>query len=110
MLECWNALPDHYKNLTLDAFVVMPSHIHGILILDVRAGFKPAHALPEIVRALKTFSARRINAMRATPGQPVWQRNYFERIIRNEKELNETRHYIDDNPAHWDKDPEKGRV
>ena len=79
-------------------------------MLGVGAGFKPAHGLPEIVRALKTFSARRINAQRATPGQPVWQRNYYERIIRNEKELNETRHYIEDNPAHWDNDPERGRV
>jgi putative transposase len=57
--------------------------------------------LPEIVRAFKTFSARRINARRDTPGAPVWQRGYFERIIRNERELNLTRKYIANNPRNW---------
>ena len=54
--------------------------------------------MPEVVRALKTFSARRINALRGTPGAAVWQRRYFERIIRNERELNLTRRYIETNP------------
>jgi putative transposase len=57
--------------------------------------------LPEVVRALKTFSARRINAMRNTPGTSVWQRGYYERIIRSERELNLTRRYIETNPHRW---------
>jgi putative transposase len=57
--------------------------------------------LPEIVRAFKTFSARRINAIRQTPGIAVWQRNYYEHIIRNEADLNRIRQYIANNPARW---------
>ena len=74
----------------------------------VGAGFKPApttnHGLPEIVRALKTFSARKINELRSTKGIAVWQRNYYEHIIRNEKELGKIREYIYNNPLNWEKD------
>lgn len=132
--DCWLDLPNHYPHVSFDAFVVMPDHIHRIIVLldtrrmgDVRddawagldgawAGLKPAptggdasvdagvrHGLPEIVRALKTYSARRINASRATPGAPVWQRGYYERIVRNERELNLTRKYIASNPRTWRK-------
>ncbi len=108
--ECWERLPQHYSFLELDAFTVMPNHIHGIVMItgnsNVGAGFKPAptgkrHALGEIVRALKTFSARRINDLRGTIGTPVWQRNYYEHIIRNEIDLSETREYIQNNPLKW---------
>jgi putative transposase len=68
------------------------------------------HGLPEIVRAFKTFSARRINRMRGTPGTPVWQRNYFEHVIRNERELNAVRQYIHDNPQRWHLDRENPNV
>ena len=107
--EAWFDLPNHYAHVELDAFVVMPNHIHAIIILDadaigVGAGLKPAptrHPLSEIVRALKTFSARRINTLRGTPGVPVWQRNYYEHIIRNERALNAIRRYIAENPLRW---------
>jgi putative transposase len=62
------------------------------------------YGLPEIVRAVKSFSSRRINRLRGTPGVPVWQRNYYERIIRNEKELNAIRLYILDIPLKWEWD------
>lgn len=138
--DCWLGLPDHYQHVSLDAFVVMPDHVHGIVVLldtyrvggvrtegagsqsgsgDAWAGLKPAptngdafsnvgvrHGLPEIVRALKTYSARRINATRGTPGASVWQRGYYERIVRNEYELNRTRQYIADNPRNWRTDRE----
>ncbi|MBL7995054.1 transposase [bacterium] len=125
--ECWNDLPNHYPSVKLDAFVIMPNHIHGIIIIldddhgvgaglgvDVGAGFKPApttnttntntpkrHGLSEIIRALKTFSARRINEIRKSPGVSVWQRNFYEHIIRNESALYQIRKYINANPANW---------
>ena len=86
---------------------------------DVGAGLKPApttnasaprHSLPEVVRAFKTFSSRRINAFQGTTGTPFWQRNYYEHIIRNEEDLNRIRQYIEDNPAHWHEDPENPAV
>jgi hypothetical protein len=61
-------------------------------------------SLPEIVRQIKTFSARRINKKRRTRGLPVWQRNYWEHIVRNETELNRIREYIINNPAQWESD------
>jgi len=92
--DTWLHLPDHYP-LELDAFVAMPNHVHGIIVIpSVGAGFKPAPTLSEIVRAFKTFSARRI-------GHPVWQRNFHEHIIRSEASLERIRQYIVDNPASW---------
>ena len=114
--KVWDELPEHYQHVELDAFVIMPNHIHGIIVLRpnpiiVGAGFKPAptkkrHALPEIVRALKTFSSRRINEIRNTPRVKLWQRNYYEHIVRNENELNEIRKYIQENPLKWETDKE----
>ena len=57
--------------------------------------------MPEIVRGLKTFASRRINENRNTSGAPVWQRNYYERVIRSESELTAVRQYILANPASW---------
>jgi putative transposase len=59
-----------------------------------------------IVGNFKSVSARRINRLRQTPGAPVWQRNYHERVIRNERELHAVRQYVQNNPAHWAEDRE----
>jgi len=97
----WEDLPKHYAAIALDAFTVMPNHIHGIIVLtgiDVGAGFKPAptttpkrHALPEIVRGFKTFSARSLNDHQGTHGRRVWQRNYYEHVVRSEESLDRIR-------------------
>ena len=107
----WFDLPNHYANVGLGAFVVMPNHVHGIVII-VGAGLKPAPTekpapvLSEIVRGFKTFSARRINERRRTPGVPVWQRNYYEHIIRGEESLRRIEQYIVENPVRWALDRE----
>jgi putative transposase len=104
----WEDLPHHYAGIELDAFVVMPNHVHGIIFI-VGAGFKPAptkYGLPEIVRGFKTFSSRRINESRGTPGTRVWQRNYYEHIIRNDESLDRIREYIANNPMQWEWDVE----
>ena len=62
-------------------------------------------SLAAIVRAFKPISTKRVNRIRGTPGGPVWQRNYYERVIRNEDELGRIRQYIRDNPAKWADDP-----
>jgi len=99
---CWNDLTRHYPHVTLDAFVVMPNHVHGIILLACpETASSTRHALPEIVRALKSFSARRIDAIRNASSQSVWQRGYYEHIIRNDISLDEIRNYIVANPACW---------
>ncbi|MGQ9774011.1 transposase [Chloroflexus sp.] len=109
----WYDLPNHVDNIELDAFVVMPNHVHGIIIIvgagagSVGAGSEPAPTpLPEIVRQFKTFSARRVNQWRGMVGQPVWQRNYYEHIIRDETSLQRIREYIATNPNQWAADHE----
>ena len=96
---CWHDLPEHYPQITLDAFVVMPNHVHGIFILAPESAGQ--YGLTEIARAFKTFSARRVNEIRHTPGQPIWQRGYHEHIIRDEASLADIREYIATNPARW---------
>jgi len=147
--DVWKRLPEHYPHVALDAFIVMPNHVHAILVLRdpaapsaqaVGAGLRPAqatppspaqatppspaqamppspaqagpgvpkrHGLPEIVRALKSFSARMINAARDAQGAAVWQRGYHERIICDEEEWAGLRAYIVGNPARWAEDAER---
>ena len=98
----WTDLPKHNPGLVLGPFVVMPDHIHGILILEGRAGLGPAPtALPELMRQFKGFSARRANQLRGTPGAPFWQRGYYDHIIRNQQDFDQTAAYILGNPARW---------
>jgi len=113
----WNGLPVHYPHVATDAFVVMPNHVHGVIVIraglkpdhaERRAGLKPAptarHGLSEIIRGFKTFSARMINEFRKTSGTPVWQRNYYEHIIRNDADYDRIAEYIDNNPQRWAED------
>ena len=105
----------HIRNkIELDEFVIMPNHIHGIIIINdlgtarraptKQFGFSVSGSLPTIVRAFKSASTKRINELRNSPGQKLWQRNYYEHIIRDEKDLNRIRKYIKDNPAKWEDD------
>jgi REP element-mobilizing transposase RayT len=119
--KCWLEIPHHFPNVEVDAFAIMPNHIHGIMsIVDncrgtacraptemiERFGKPTACSLPTIVRSFKSAATKRINALRKTPGARIWQRNYYEHVIRNEDDLNEIRQYILDNPVKWDMDEE----
>ena len=129
----WNDLTRHNTNILLDEFVIMPNHMHGIIIIkdsvgagskpalvninqtnvriktmvgrdnNVRAGLEPAptHGLPEIVRQFKTFSAKRVNQTRKISRRSVWQRNYYEHIVRDDNDLSRIREYIVNNPEKW---------
>ena len=101
--ESWGNLIAHYRDIDLDAFVVMPNHVHGIIVLADGAGTR--RGIPEIVRGFKTFSARSVNELRQTRGA-VWQRGYYEHVIRDETALNRIRGYIANNPARWADDPD----
>ena len=110
--KCWMDLPNHYMNIELDEFVIMPNHFHGIIRI-VWNGFKPfhtmptkkLHGLPEIIRGFKTFSSRRINETK-----PIlkfqWHKSYHDRIIRNDRELYRIQKYIVYNPKNWNRDKE----
>ena len=107
----WGKLTDHYPNVSTDAFVVMPNHVHGVIVLtDARADLGSAptdrHPLSEVVRSFKAFSTREINVLKVGIETPVWQRSYHKRVVRSERELEAVREYIMFNPEHWDMDPE----
>ena len=114
-------LPHRYQEIELDYFTVMPNHIHVIIaITNVGAIHElplppndPMHRrrmlIPEIIGYVKMNTAKRINQSRNTPGARVWQRNYYEHIIRNDDELNQMREYISQNPLQWELDEENPR-
>ena len=109
--SCWQELSQHYSSVTNETFIVMPNHFHGIIIIDrERSGLKPdptrVHALSEILRGFKTFSAREINEIRNSQGTPVWQRSFYEHIIRSESEHAKIGEYILFNPSKWETDEE----
>ena len=108
--RAWFDLPKHYPHIQLGSFCIMPNHVHTVIIIVPGPTDQSApterHALSEIVRAFKSFSARRINEIRKTPGIPVWQRNYYEHIIRNDEEHNRIHLYIEANSANWKDDNE----
>ena len=145
--NCWNALPSRLDGMELDAFVVMPNHVHGIIFIVgaglalpsgpvVGAGLALPSGLPEIegrgkprpckfctgracptpiksnptlgdiIGAFKSTSAINVNRMLSRSGKSLWQRNYYEHIIRDEESLGKIREYIMDNPLSWSLDRE----
>ena len=100
VLYNWNILAKKFSNVELGEFVIMPNHIHGITKL-IEPGSEP---LSEVIRSFKTSSTRRINQIRELIGVPVWQRNYYEHIIRNEESFNRICEYIINNPLSWEQD------
>ena len=126
-------------NVMLDEFVIMPNHVHGIIIIqetkckgdpagrpvmaeqptktgrgNAQTGRGNASPLPRLVEGsigaiigqIKSLTTKQLNQIRHTPGAPVWHRNYYDRIIRNERELDSIRYYIQNNPRRWAEDEE----
>ena len=119
--EYWVEIPEHFKHIELDEFVVMPNHIHGIIIINDNRrdtacrvptnqfGKPVPGSLPTIIRSYKSAVTKQINERRKRPGKKLWQRNFYEHIIRNDKELPQIRKYIIDNPMKWQLDNEHPR-
>ena len=95
--QSWEELPDFHAEVQLDAMVIMPNHLHGIVVL-VQTSSIERTTLSQVVRTLKSRSARRINRILGVQGVPVWQRGYYERVIRDDRELRNVREYIRKNP------------
>jgi REP element-mobilizing transposase RayT len=109
----WLQINEKYKHISTDHFILMPDHLHGIIIINdlmhkgegtspLRKPYKPT--LGNIIAWFKYQSTKQCNQLRHTPGIRLWQRNYFEHIIRNEHELNRIINYISKNPLYWDSD------
>ncbi len=97
------------KEIIIDQYVIMPNHLHCIVIIaNDNPGGQPAaptnKTLSSFVNGFKSSVTTRINTLRNTPGQSVWQRSYHDHIIRNEESLNKIRTYIRNNPLTWEED------
>ena len=105
VMKAWNELPLFYPAVALDAFAVMPDHVHGIIfLLDRRyesrtpqMGEPDLPSLSQVMRCLKTRSGRAINLLNGSSGA-VWQSGFIDRVVRNESELAKFRGYIETNP------------
>jgi putative transposase len=103
----WQDIPAHFPAVWLDAFVIMPNHVHGILILQYVSVESLAQRddkrqpLGTIVGAFKSAAAKEINMLKGTPGAKVWQDRFHDHIVRGEADLNRIRGYIELNPANW---------
>ena len=104
----WHEMPLYNPGIVLDQCILMPNHLHGIIIIDASSQNSDL-SLSGIVRTFKAISTKRYAegvtkyAWPRFPGR-LWQRNYWERVIRNEKELHAVREYIHYNPAKWEDD------
>jgi len=123
----WVGLPGHYTNCTLDEFVIMPNHVHGIIIIDNgrrersltvprsslgknlenawngQRPFPTKYGLPEIIRGFKAFSSLEINAIDEN-ADFHWQKSFYDHVISDENALYKIREYILNNPPKWDSD------
>jgi putative transposase len=121
VLAEWHRLPERFPQVVLDAFVVMPNHVHGILVITDPAStvgattrVAPTRVAPTVGNIIGAFKSRvTVEYIRGvkTSGWPpfrgrLWQRNYYEHIIRNERALNAIRRYILENPLRWHLDRE----
>lgn len=125
----WLAITQFYPQVTLDEFIVMPNHLHGLLHLGTpvqraRVGsqlccdrtdeknppiiptsptggtIRPG-SLPSIIRNFKSYTTKAINHISPDPGNPVWQKNFYDEIVRSEADLPHIRNYIRYNPQNW---------
>ncbi len=115
VFEKWQWLETQYEYVELGTWVIMPNHFHGILVIhdDGRGDSRIAPTPPikhkplgGLIGAFKTVSTKQINLLRDTEGQIVWQRNYYEHVIRNEPEMDRISRYIESNPLRWADDKE----
>jgi len=111
---CWEQIPTHFPKAELDAFVVMPNHVHGILLIiddskqtqyQYEQFSKPiARSLSTIMRSYKSAVTNQVNRLFMTENTPVWQGRFHDHIVRDEKSLNTLREYVANNPARWEAD------
>jgi putative transposase len=110
----WLDLPNHHQGVDLDYYVVMPNHFHAVLFLNLQAGLSPELGRSNLAVIINSFKSSVTRTARKELGlstsQPLLQRNYHERIVRDERELWEIRNYIVNNPLQWHLDRENPDV
>jgi len=119
---CWQELDSQYPAIRLDCFTVMPNLVHGVIFLVGTGSPRPdipsrqlggetpplqnQPSLSQIIGYFKYQSTKKLNALRATPGAKVWQRSFYDQVIRADESLNRIREYVATNPSRWHLDRE----
>jgi putative transposase len=114
--DLWLEIPQHFQGVTVDPFIVMPNHLHGIITITGRARHAvPLHeehnpeafrrpvegSVPTIIRSYKSAVTKCVREAVAGSAIKVWQSNYFERVLRHGKEFGDASRYILENPLRW---------
>ncbi len=115
----WQSIPQRFLSVELDEFVVMPNHLHGIICIQDTVqqnltspiqheafGHPTQRSIPTIIRSFKAAVTLRARRILGEPQTRIWQRNYYEKVIRNESGLQAARLYIHENPNNWAVDQE----
>ncbi|RJP53785.1 MAG: transposase [Anaerolineaceae bacterium] len=128
--ECWRAIPEHFPNVDLGVHIIMPNHAHGIIVIrpdespigvgathwvaptttNTRPAGPKRGSLGAIIGSYKMAVTRQIQRQHNI--SQIWQRNYYEHVIRNDREMERIWHYIEANPSMWagdDENPSRGR-
>ncbi len=108
VISVWREMPLTFPQATLDSWVLMPNHFHGLILLDADH-VETNPALGDIMKWFKSITTNRYIHSVRDHGWPrfdghLWQRNYYDHIVRNEADLNRIREYIENNPATWEAD------
>jgi REP element-mobilizing transposase RayT len=118
--QCWTTIPDHFQHVDTDLFVVMPNHVHGILLFTSATrtrhcrvpteepkseafGLPVKGSLSTVIRSYKAIVTRGLRRITQSQGV-VWQGRFHDHVIRNEDDLNQIREYVVNNPAKWHED------
>lgn len=117
--DCWEEIPKHFPNMELDQYVIMPNHIHGLIVIERQLpGRKRSspdrnnvapQSLGVVVRSFKAAVSRAVKQRSKGSVSPVWQRNYFEHVVRNDEDFSRIREYIFLNPIQWEEDEDNPR-
>ena len=119
---CWIEIPEHFPNVKVESYVVMPNHLHGILTIDTKLpdanlrdkppltselfGRPVPKSIPTIIRSFKSAASKRARESGLMTAGSIWQRGYFERVLRNTREYVDVTNYILQNPVRWADDEE----
>lgn len=92
---------NNYDGVSIDKYCIMPNHIHLIIALGNACGGRGNPPLRDVIGRLKSFTTKRFREMQHSPHLILWQRDYYEHIIRSDEDYAEKWRYIDENPIKW---------
>ncbi len=98
---CWREIPAHFPIARIDAFVIMPTHVHGVVQLMQGSAIADPYTLGDVIGAYKSAVSRTIGKQIAPPAAGIWHRNYWDVIVKDEKALENIRNYIRFNPMNY---------